>query len=168
MITVEVPLPAGRSYPVVVGAGARHDLAAYLPTESRRVAVVTQSSIPVEVDPGREHRVLEIPDGEAHKTLATVGALCSEFARAGLTRSDCVVALGGGVVTDVAGFAAASYHRGIAVVHVPTTLLGQIDAAIGGKTGVNLSPEGKNLVGSFWQPEGGGVRPRHPRLAAAA
>ncbi len=96
--------------------------------------------------------MLEIPDGEAHKTLATVGALCSEFARAGLTRSDCVVALGGGVVTDVAGFAAASYHRGIAVVHVPTTLLGQIDAAIGGKTGVNL-PEGKNLVGAFWQPK---------------
>ena len=62
-----------------------------------------------------------------------------------------VVAVGGGVVTDVAGFAAAVYHRGVGVVHVPTTLLGMVDAAIGGKTGVNL-PEGKNLVGAFWQP----------------
>jgi 5-deoxy-5-amino-3-dehydroquinate synthase len=77
--------------------------------------------------------------------------LCRGFARGGLTRADCVVAVGGGMVTDVAGFAAASYHRGIAVVHVPTTLLGMVDAAIGGKTGVNL-PEGKNLVGAFWPP----------------
>jgi 5-deoxy-5-amino-3-dehydroquinate synthase len=69
----------------------------------------------------------------------------------GLTRADAVVAVGGGLVTDVAGFAAAVYHRGVAVVHVPTTLLAMVDAAIGGKTGVNL-PEGKNLVGAFWQP----------------
>ena len=73
------------------------------------------------------------------------------MARAGMHRGDLVVAVGGGVVTDVAGFAASSYHRGIAVINVPTTLLGQVDAAIGGKTGVNL-PEGKNLVGAFWQP----------------
>jgi 5-deoxy-5-amino-3-dehydroquinate synthase len=71
----------------------------------------------------------------------------------GLTRNDCVIGVGGGMVTDVAGFAAASYHRGIPVVHVSTSLLGMIDAAIGGKTGVNL-PEGKNLVGAFWQPSG--------------
>ena len=83
--------------------------------------------------------------------MATVEALCRDFARWGLTRADVVVAVGGGVVTDVAGFAAAVYHRGVPVVHVPTTLLGQVDAAIGGKTGVNL-PEGKNLVGAFWQP----------------
>ena len=75
------------------------------------------------------------------------------MARSGMHRGDVVVAVGGGVVTDVAGYAASSYYRGIAVIHVPTTLLGQIDAAIGGKTGVNL-PEGKNLVGSFWQPTG--------------
>ena len=71
----------------------------------------------------------------------------------GLTRNDVVIAVGGGMVTDVAGFAAASYHRGVPVVHVATTLLGMVDAAIGGKTGVNL-PEGKNLVGAFWQPCG--------------
>ncbi|MGA1566490.1 MAG: 3-dehydroquinate synthase, partial [Ilumatobacteraceae bacterium] len=95
----------------------------------------------------------EIGVGEDFKTLATVEQLCRLFAASGLTRRDAVVAVGGGMVTDVAGFAAASYHRGIAVVHVPTTLLGMIDAAIGGKTGVNL-PEGKNLVGAFWQPSG--------------
>jgi len=91
--------------------------------------------------------------GEQFKTIATVQELCEGLAEAGLTRGDVVVAVGGGMVTDVAGFAAASYHRGISVVHVPTTLLGMIDAAIGGKTGVNL-PQGKNLVGAFWQPSG--------------
>jgi 5-deoxy-5-amino-3-dehydroquinate synthase len=115
------------------------------------VAVVTQESVPVEVDPGVEHRVFRIGDGETAKSLATVEELCSAFAGWGLTRADAVVGVGGGVVTDVAGFAAASYHRGLPVVHVATTLLAQIDAAIGGKTGVNL-PEGKNLVGAFWQP----------------
>src|SRR5438477_7285750 len=90
-------------------------------------------------------------DGEDAKCTETVEELCRDFARWGLTRSDVVVAVGGGVVTDTAGFAAAVYHRGVAVVHVATTLLAQVDAAIGGKTGVNL-PEGKNLVGAFWQP----------------
>jgi 5-deoxy-5-amino-3-dehydroquinate synthase len=79
--------------------------------------------------------------------------LCREFARVGLTRHDVVIGVGGGMVTDVAGFAAASWHRGTPVVHVATSLLGMVDAAIGGKTGVNL-PEGKNLVGAFWQPSG--------------
>ena len=115
------------------------------------MAVVSQAGIPVEVDPGREHRVFLLGEGEAAKTLGTVEELCRQWASWGLTRADVVVAVGGGVVTDVAGFAAAVYHRGLPVVHVPTTLLGQIDAAIGGKTGVNL-PEGKNLVGAFWQP----------------
>ena len=91
------------------------------------------------------------PEGEANKTLATVEGLCRRFAQDGLSRADVVVAVGGGIVTDVAGFAAASYHRGTAYVNIATTLLGQVDAAIGGKTGVNL-PEGKNLVGAFWQP----------------
>jgi 5-deoxy-5-amino-3-dehydroquinate synthase len=113
--------------------------------------VVTQAGIGVEVDPGIEHRVFLMDDGEAAKSLATVEELCRAFTRWGLTRGDVVVAVGGGVVTDTAGFAAAVYHRGVAVAHVSTTLLGQVDAAIGGKTGVNLV-EGKNLVGAFWQP----------------
>jgi 5-deoxy-5-amino-3-dehydroquinate synthase len=140
-----------RRYPVLVGAGARHELAAVLPSGVRRVAVVTQERVGVEVDPGVEHRRFVIADGEDAKSLATVEDLGREWARWGLTRADCVVGVGGGVVTDVAGFAAAVYHRGVPVVHVPTTLLGMVDAAIGGKTGVNL-PEGKNLVGAFWQP----------------
>jgi 5-deoxy-5-amino-3-dehydroquinate synthase len=150
VIVVPVPL-AERGYEVLVGAGVRHELARTVPPSAARVAVVTQAGIGVEVDPGREHRVFEMPDGEEAKSLATVEDLCRRFAQWGLTRADAVVAVGGGIVTDTAGFAAAVYHRGVSVVHVPTTLLGQIDAAIGGKTGVNL-PEGKNLVGAFWQP----------------
>ena len=151
MIRVEVRLSGGRSYPVLVGPGAVGELASVVPSGARRVAVVTQASIPVEVDPGVDHRVFTIDEGESAKTLSTVEDLCRAFAAWGLTRADAVVGVGGGVVTDVAGFAAASYHRGLPVVHVATTLLAQIDAAIGGKTGVNL-PEGKNLVGAFWQP----------------
>ncbi|CAB4322318.1 MAG: iron-containing alcohol dehydrogenase [Actinobacteria bacterium] len=150
MITIPVAL-SDNPYDVLVGNGVRHELARVIPAGVKRVAVVTQAGIGISVDPGREHRVFEMPDGETAKTMSTVESLCSEFSRWGLTRSDCVVAVGGGIVTDTAGFAAAVYHRGIPVVHVSTTLLGQIDAAIGGKTGVNL-PEGKNLVGAFWQP----------------
>ena len=150
MITVTVDLGA-RSYPVLVGAGARGRLREVVPADARRAAVVSQAGIPVEVDPGVEHRRFTIPDGEEAKSLATVERLCRELAAWRLTRSDVVVAVGGGVVTDTAGLAAAVYHRGVPIVHVATTLLGQVDAAIGGKTGVNL-PEGKNLVGAFWQP----------------
>ncbi len=151
MIRVEVPLADDRAYPVLVGRGAADSLASVIPAGVRRVAVITQAGVGVDVDPGVEHRVFTVPDGEAAKTMATVESLCRDLARWGVTRADCVVGVGGGVVTDVAGFTAASYHRGIAVVHVATTLLAQIDAAVGGKTGVNL-PEGKNLVGAFWQP----------------
>jgi 5-deoxy-5-amino-3-dehydroquinate synthase len=147
-----VPVPLGeRSYAVIVGAGVRDRLATTLPPGARRAAVVTQAGIPVEIDPGLEHRTSIIGDGEPAKSLTTVEALCRDWAAWGLTRADVVIGVGGGLVTDVAGFAAAVYHRGVAVVHVPTTLLGMVDAAIGGKTGVNL-PEGKNLLGAFWQP----------------
>ena len=155
--TIRIDVPLGdRSYPVLVGAGARHQLGSILQESTQtaaaqRAAIVTQPGIGVDVDPGIGFEVFEIPDGEQAKELVTVGELCSGFARFGLTRRDVVVGVGGGVVTDVAGFAAAVYHRGVAVVHVATTLLGQIDAAVGGKTGVNLD-EGKNLVGAFWQP----------------
>lgn len=153
MRTVVVPLGT-RSYDVVVGAGARHELAAVLSEavpDARRAAVVTQAPVGVDVDPGMPFDRFEVPDGEAAKTLGQVEALCRGFARCGLGRRDVVVAVGGGVVTDLAGFAAAAYHRGVPYVNVATTLLAQVDAAIGGKTGVNL-PEGKNLVGAFWQP----------------
>jgi 5-deoxy-5-amino-3-dehydroquinate synthase len=150
VIRVPVPLP-DQPYEVLVGAGARHRLLEVLPVGAERAAVVTQADIGVPVDPGVEHEVFLLDDGEEAKSLESVEELCRRFSRWGLTRRDVVVTVGGGVVTDTAGFAAAVYHRGVQVVHVPTTLLGQVDAAIGGKTGVNL-PEGKNLVGAFWQP----------------
>ena len=148
----EVTVVVGdRSYPVLVGAGARHRLLEVLPPGARKAAIVTQEAVGVVVDVDIEHATFFLDEGEEAKSLESVEELCRAWARWGLTRADVVVALGGGVVTDTAGFAAAVYHRGVAVIHVPTTLLGQIDAAIGGKTAVNL-PEGKNLVGAFWQP----------------
>ncbi len=150
MITVPVAL-GERAYDVVVGRGVRASLAEVLPAGVQRVAIVTQEGIELEVEAGVPADVFLVPGGEAAKSLSQVEELCRGFAAAGLARSDAVVALGGGVVSDLAGFAAAVFHRGIAYVTVATTLLGQVDAAIGGKTAVNL-PEGKNLVGAFWQP----------------
>lgn len=157
--TVRVPLPDGRRYDAHVGAGVRHELAAVLQSvlpRAKRAAIVVETSL-VDVlrlhdlDPGIDHRLFAVADGEETKTLATVESLCSGFAAWGMNRNDVVVAMGGGRVTDIGGFTASCYHRGIATVYVSTTLLGMIDAAIGGKTGVNL-PEGKNLVGAYWQP----------------
>src|SRR3954469_8938706 len=150
MITVSVAL-GDRSYDVLVGRGARHRLLEVMPVGAARAAIVTQEGIGVTVDAGVEQRTFLMGTGEQRKDLETVEDLCRQFSRWGLTRGDVVVAVGGGVVTDTAGFAAAVYHPGVRWVAVPTTLLGQVDAAIGGKTGVNL-PEGKNLVGAFWQP----------------
>ena len=152
---IRVPVELGeRAYSVWVGSGVRHGLAEVIPREAKRVAVVTQAAVAdagITVDPGVEHRVFITDNDERIKTLGAVEELCREFAQWGLTRRDAVVAVGGGAVTDLGGFTASVYHRGIRVLYVSTTLLGQIDASVGGKTGVNL-PEGKNLVGAFWQP----------------
>ena len=166
------PRPGPAARPGLRRVGRRRGRAVGWPTccppGARRVAVVTQAGMPDLRRPWTAPVVrCEIGDGERHKTLATVEDLCRAFARGGLTRADCVVAVGGGLVTDVAGSPPRRYHRGIAVVHVPTTLLGMVDAAIGGKTGVNL-PEGKNLVGAFWQPAGGALRHRRAGHAARA
>lgn len=158
MIQIPVEL-ADAPYEVMVGRGVRHDLAglvAALKPDAKRAVVVTQQPLVDagwidDIDPGIPFDVVLIEQGEDAKNLATIERLCRAFVDVGLSRHDLVVAVGGGLVSDVAGFAAASYHRGIAYVTVATTLLAQVDAAIGGKTGVNL-PEGKNLVGAFWQP----------------
>ena len=153
----EVKVALGpRSYPVLIGDGVRHELSRVMPVVAKRAIVVTQDAVEkagwlTGLDPGLPFEVCTMGEGEGSKTLATVEGLCRRFAQSGLSRSDVVIAVGGGIVTDVAGFAAASYHRGTPYVSIATTLLGQVDAAIGGKTGVNL-PEGKNLVGAFWQP----------------
>ncbi len=146
-----VDVGGGRSYTVHVGDGVRHHLAEVIPERSKRAAVITQEHLAWNVEPGIEHRVFHVPDGEIAKSLETVSHLTSALAEWGMTRNDVVIGVGGGVVTDLAGFVASIYHRGIDVIQVSTTLLGQIDASVGGKCGVNL-PEGKNLVGSFWQP----------------
>jgi 5-deoxy-5-amino-3-dehydroquinate synthase len=149
-----VTVPLGeRAYEVIVGHGAAGYLGTVLPETAGRAAVVTQVEIPVEIVADISYERFVVGSGEQYKTLDTVRDLCRGFAKMGLTRHDVVIGVGGGMVTDLAGFAAATYHRGVPVVHVATTLLGMVDAAIGGKTGVNL-PEGKNLVGAFWQPVG--------------
>jgi len=150
-----VPVELGaRRYEVLIGDGVRHQLAdvvAETVPGAIRAAVVTQAGIGVEVDPGLPVERFTVPGGEDAKSLAVVEHLCRGFARSGLSRSDVVIAVGGGVVTDLTGFAAASFQRGTSYVNVATSLLAQVDAAVGGKTGVNI-PEGKNLVGAFWQP----------------
>jgi 3-dehydroquinate synthase len=150
-----------RGYDVVVGTGVLGEAVPLLGSRAR-VAVVTQPGV---AEPwaagltgplataGAQVELFLMGDGEDAKSLATVEDLCRRFAAWGLLRGDAVVALGGGVVGDTAGFTAAAYHRGVDCLQVPTTLLAQVDAAIGGKTGVNL-PEGKNLVGAFHQPVG--------------
>jgi shikimate kinase/3-dehydroquinate synthase len=119
--------------------------------------VITDRNIaqahPELVDPAGAETVIPIEPGEAHKTLATAEHLWTTLTRTGATRSDHVVGVGGGVVGDLAGFVAATYQRGVPVVHVPTTIVAQVDSAYGGKTGVDL-PEAKNYVGAYHQPAG--------------
>ena len=159
---IEVAL-ANRPYPVVVAEGILDPLAppVALPRGASRALVVTQSPV---VDAGHVEPVaaalaaagLEVhrqvvPDGEVAKSVGVLEELWRAAATIPLSRSDVIVAVGGGVVGDLAGFAAATFNRGISVIQIPTTLLAQVDAAIGGKTGINL-PHGKNLVGAFHQP----------------
>jgi 3-dehydroquinate synthase len=159
---IEVEL-AERSYQIVVGEGLLDDLGAQvpLPLHARRALLVTQQPL---VEHGYAQRVevalraagLEVAlhlvsDGEQAKSVVCLEELWSACAAWPLGRDDLIVALGGGVVGDLAGFAAASWMRGVALVQVPTTLLAMVDASIGGKTGINLT-HGKNLVGAFHQP----------------
>jgi 3-dehydroquinate synthase len=148
-----------RSYPIVIGAGLLDDavlLAGSVP--ARDVLVVTNETIgPLYLDRVvrglRSKRVTSValPDGEQHKSLEVVGRIFDALVAGRLNRDACVLALGGGVVGDMAGFAAACYQRGVDYVQVPTTLLAQVDSSVGGKTGVN-HPGGKNLIGAFHQP----------------
>jgi len=150
-----------RPYDVVVGPGVASEVGSLLAGRRKAVivthrALVDPQTSAVEAaltDAGVEFSYALLDEGESAKSLTMIEFLTRSFATQGLLRNDVVVAVGGGVVGDTAGFAAAVYHRGIDVVQVPTTLLAQVDAAIGGKTGVNL-PEGKNLVGAFHQPIG--------------
>lgn len=147
---IDVRLP-GREYPVLIGHGVVNDIAQFLPSTARKAVIITQSGIPANLALPIESKTVIIGQGESTKSLATIESLSQEFADMGITRNDVIIGVGGGMVTDIAGFAASTWHRGTPVVHVATSLLAMVDAAIGGKTGVNL-PQGKNLVGAFWQP----------------
>src|SRR3954451_22527132 len=147
-------------YPVLIGRGVRGRLAATVADlGAARALVVHQPALADAAEAAREqldaagvdaHRV-EVPDAEEGKSLAVAGFCWEVCGQAGLTRSDVIVGLGGGAVTDLAGFVAATWMRGVRVVHVPTTLLAMVDAAVGGKTGINTEA-GKNLVGAFHEP----------------
>lgn len=159
--TIQVEL-GPRTYPIIIRTGLLRDITAVLPevVAARRLLLVSHPVL-MElhgdviasnlVKAGYALRVAIVPAGEKSKSLRMVSRLYGEMAAAGLDRQGCVLALGGGVIGDLAGFAAATWLRGIDVVQVPTTLLAMVDSAIGGKTGVNL-PVGKNLVGAFHQP----------------
>jgi 3-dehydroquinate synthase len=145
-------------YDVLVGHGLLDRVGELV--KERAVAVVTDSNVgPLYVErlcselagAGKRSIVIEVPAGEDSKSLATLEEVLRRLARAAFGRDCAMLSLGGGVVSDLAGFAAASYLRGVAFYSCPTSLLAMVDASVGGKTGVNL-PEGKNLVGAFWQP----------------
>ncbi|MEO3783465.1 3-dehydroquinate synthase [Actinocorallia sp. B10E7] len=148
-------------YDVVIGTGILGELPALVGERARTVAVVYSENLPEIARPvagalekaGYLTHLVPVPDGEAAKNVSVLSGLWSRFAELGVTRSDAVVGVGGGATTDLAGFAAASWLRGVRCVLVPTTLLAMVDAAVGGKTGINIA-EGKNLVGAFAPPAG--------------
>ena len=155
--------PPDRSYAIHVGSGTLGQLGSLLAAGgSRRAMVIADAAV---VDPhatavvtglkqaGLETDLLTVPSGESSKSLAEAGRLWESLAQLGIDRQTVVIAVGGGVVGDLAGFVAAGFARGIPCWQVPTTLVAQVDSAIGGKTGINLTA-GKNLVGAFWQPQG--------------
>lgn len=153
-VTVAVDPP----YPVIIGTGLLGELTPLL-AGRHKVAILHQPALAdtAEVirkqlsDNGIDAHRIELPDAEAGKDLPVVGFVWEVLGRIGLGRRDAIVSLGGGAATDVAGFIAATWLRGVDIVHVPTTLLAMVDAAVGGKTGINTDA-GKNLVGAFHQP----------------
>ncbi|WP_445146150.1 3-dehydroquinate synthase [Dyella sp. Tek66A03] len=156
--TIHVALGT-RSYPVWIGPGLLADHARWRATlRGRHALVISNTTVaPLYLDrvaeglDGLTWSSFQLDDGEAYKTFANVGRALEALAQLGATRDACVVALGGGVVGDLAGFSAACWMRGIDFIQMPTTLLAMVDSSVGGKTGVNL-PAGKNLVGAFHQP----------------
>ncbi|MFC9549592.1 3-dehydroquinate synthase [Rhodococcus sp. NPDC056960] len=155
---VRVQVQTANPYPVIIGRGLLGELVDEL-AGTRTVAIFHQPPLAETAEAVRAalaekgidaHRI-EIPDAEDGKDLAVAGFCWEVLGRIGLTRSDAVVSLGGGAATDLAGFVAATWMRGVRVIHVPTTLLAMVDAAVGGKTGINTEA-GKNLVGSFHEP----------------
>ena len=142
-LTVNLPARRARSYPIYIGHGLLHDrdlLASIIP--QRQICIVTNDTVaahylaPLETALADKTRItVHLPDGETHKTLATWASILDALVAARYDRDSLVIALGGGIVGDIAGFAAASYQRGIACLQIPTTLLAQVDSSVGGKPG---------------------------------
>jgi len=156
MITLNVPL-AERSYPIYIGAGLLDQSDLCMPyIRDRQVLIVTNTTIaPLYLERVcgalNSRDTVILPDGEEYKTLAIVERIFDELLARRFERNCILVALGGGVIGDLTGFAAAIYQRGVDFIQIPTTLLAQVDSAVGGKTGVN-HPRGKNMIGAFHQP----------------
>ena len=156
-----IPVGGDSPYEVIIGTGVLGELPALVPARAETVAIIYDERLGeiaqaarLALDAGRFSVIARaIPSGEAAKTINVAAGLWSWLADQKVTRSDCVVGIGGGAATDLAGFVAATWLRGVAVVQVPTTVLGMVDAAVGGKTAVDI-PEGKNLVGAFHPPSG--------------
>jgi 3-dehydroquinate synthase len=156
-----IAVRAESPYDVVVGTGLAAELPAMLGEDVRQVAVVHPRTLTGRArtlsaqlrQAGYTASLVEVPDAEAAKSAEVAAHCWQTLGRLGFTRSDAVVGVGGGATTDLAGFVAATFLRGVRVVQVPTTLLGMVDAAVGGKTGINTA-EGKNLVGAFHEPAG--------------
>ncbi len=158
--SVRITVSGARPYEVVIGTGLLGELPPLL-AGAGKVAIIHPPTLRVSAEAVRDDLIaqgfdahaIEVPDGEEQKTLAVAGFCFDVLAQVGFTRSDAVVGLGGGATTDLAGWVAASWLRGVRIVQIPTTLAGMVDAAVGGKTGINID-RGKNLVGAFHPPVG--------------
>jgi 3-dehydroquinate synthase len=158
---IDVRPSDGPPYQVVVGVGVLGELPGLIPKQSRTVVVIHAERLGQIARPaagaltaaGLNVATEPVPDGEQAKTIDVAARMWSKLAKHKLTRTDCIVGIGGGATTDLAGFVAASWLRGVPVVLLPTTLLGMADAAVGGKTAIDI-PAGKNLVGAFHSPAG--------------
>ncbi len=158
---VELRVALGdRSYPIVIGAGVLDDAALWRSTGASVAVVVTNENVaPLYLArlcetlalAGKQVQVVLLPDGEEYKTWEILNRIFDALLEQRRDRKTCLVALGGGVIGDVTGFAAATYQRGVPFVQVPTTLLSQVDSSVGGKTAIN-HPKGKNMIGAFYQP----------------
>jgi 3-dehydroquinate synthase len=159
MHTVDVATPGGH-YPIRIAPGRLSSLAQTIPADATSIVLITNPAVQalmgeqvtqVLATTGKRIVPVLLPDGEAYKTLETLNLIFDAMLGAQLDRRTVIVALGGGVIGDMAGFAAAVYQRGVRFVQVPTTLLAQVDSSVGGKTAVN-HPLGKNMIGAFYQP----------------
>jgi 3-dehydroquinate synthase len=161
MIQVKIPAIPAMTYPIIIGAHVIRGITKYLPKNTRNIVIITDKNVKKLFAQqlskhlkklGYKILIIAIQAGETAKNRDTKAAIETKMLENKLDRATVILALGGGVVGDIAGFVAATYMRGIAFIQIPTTLLAMVDSSIGGKTGID-TPQGKNLLGAFWQPK---------------